>query len=475
MTIDILYIIIYSGDLKLTILIPCCPDLEHSNHAELMDMEQAKKARTSAKSQFTRAETSLTKSLESSDILAPTIERRFEELRAKWEKVQDAHDDYAELAVDAKDAEGNPVDNNLEGWLEEIIERFENVEIRTDKRVAELKKKDDRKPEGGEKGKDKSERVSAVKIEKSKFPPFDGQLRKYPQFRVEFNNFIKPQCNKSELAFVLRNHLVSAVREEVESCGDDYSAIWDRLDHLYGNKGKLVDLILQDIKSLPFSKDDSKVTLQMIKIIERAQWDLIRLDAEDEMCNSTIISIIEQRMPYKMKEDWAESIANETNVMGKTKFVKLMAFLKKTRNKLEYMNDGLRSAPEVRGKTLNLEIPAAENNPPNQNRCIFHKAEGPLGDHPIWRCRDFMLLPVEERIKIVTEQKACQVCLRTNCPGTEGPSNCRSNMFRCKINGCQGKHNRILHTTVPPIRGTNMHIDDDTATPGNTILQVQNL
>ena len=231
-------------------------------------MEQAKHTRTTAKGQFTRAEKSLLKSLEGEDIPVSTIERRFDDLRARWEKVQDAHDTYHDVVVDMTDDEGNPVDTNLEGWIEEMIERFERIEIRTDKRVEEIKKKINNK-ESVERNGNKSD-VSAVKIEKTKFPPFDGQIRRFPQFKVEFNKHIRPQCNQYDLAFVLRNQLVPAVRQEVESCGDDYDAIWERLEHLYGNRGKLVDLILQDIKGLPFSRNDSKVTLQMIKIIERA-------------------------------------------------------------------------------------------------------------------------------------------------------------------------------------------------------------
>ena len=66
----------------------------------------------------------------------------------------------------------------------------------------------------------------------------------------------------------------------------------------YGNVQKLVDLILSDIKELPVGKGDDMTTISMIQTIETAHQDLVRMNCEIEMSNSTIISEIEKKNAY---------------------------------------------------------------------------------------------------------------------------------------------------------------------------------
>ena len=45
---------------------------------------------------------------------------------------------------------------------------------------------------------------NVIKIDKFKLQAFEGDIRKYPQFKYEFANFIEPQCDDHVLAFVLK-------------------------------------------------------------------------------------------------------------------------------------------------------------------------------------------------------------------------------------------------------------------------------
>jgi len=80
-------------------------------------------------------------------------------------------------------------------------------------------------------------------------------LRKYPRFKEEFLTHIKPLYKPSEKAFVLRSYLSDEIKEEVEGLGEDTERIWKRLDKKYGDKGKLVDGIMSEIKKLGKSVD----------------------------------------------------------------------------------------------------------------------------------------------------------------------------------------------------------------------------
>ena len=95
------------------------------------------------------------------------------------------------------------------------------------------------------------------------------------------------------------------ISEEVDSLGDDIDQIRKRLDKKYGDAGKLVDAIMSEIKQMPTcsNRDDQRV-LEMINTIEKAHRDLKRLDLEKEIRNSTIVSIIEKRLPEDIQIEW---------------------------------------------------------------------------------------------------------------------------------------------------------------------------
>ena len=58
------------------------------------EMEELRKKRSLAKSQFTRTEKSLRKLLDNEQSLEELISKRFNEMSQKWQEIQDAHDLY---------------------------------------------------------------------------------------------------------------------------------------------------------------------------------------------------------------------------------------------------------------------------------------------------------------------------------------------------------------------------------------------
>ena len=68
-------------------------------------MEELKEKRIVGKQQFTRAANGLRKLLERGGGLEDTLRRKFDELRSKWQAVQDAHDSYVAQAGEKIGAE----------------------------------------------------------------------------------------------------------------------------------------------------------------------------------------------------------------------------------------------------------------------------------------------------------------------------------------------------------------------------------
>jgi len=413
-------------------------------------MEEAKKTRTATKAAFTRAERSLQDALKVPQLPQATLKRRFEELKSKWDNCQSAHDSYS---LFSGEMEGGEADE-LDGWIDDLSKRFSEIEIQTDQKLEKYQLVNTLPPNNVMNSNAPEPNVhkplNVVKIERLKFPTFNGDIRRYPQFKSEFIKHVAPQCMNEQLAFVLKSYLISEIRDEVENCGEDYLKIWARLDLRYGNIQKLTDTILNDIRSLPDGKDDALSTISMIDTIEKAHQDLVRLDAEGELCNSTIISEIERRMPLKMKEEWA-TLVTKSPLSTSQRFVALLELLGSWRRKLEYMNDDLRaSSPTVQGNTFHIrdgnQTKSKSQNEKSMNpKCWLHESEGFPGEHPIWKCRKFNALAGETRTELAKESKVCLICLMTSCPGAETQNKCQDRQFKCKEPKCEGKHHYLLH------------------------------
>ena len=310
-------------------------------------MEAAKSKRTSAKGRFTLYENRLKSLLDAEEIDSWTLKNRYEDLKLRWERVQEAHDEYTSHLTEEDDISG------AESWLDELCKRFDKAEIAVGKAITKSDTKlppktvADMKEQSTSNIETKS-KETIIRMERLRFPTFEGDIKKYPQFREEFMKQIEPQCSKSQLAFVLKSYLSGPVQEEISNVSDNYTKIWDRLDQKYGNISKLVDSILYDVKKLSITEPTDSNVLQMINVVERANRDLERLGEEAELRNSTSISIIEQAMTKEMRHEWVKLIASKSLSSGQ-RFIVLLEFLQDWINRLEYMGVSIR-------KTLELTI-----------------------------------------------------------------------------------------------------------------------
>ena len=81
------------------------------------------------------------------------------------------------------------------------------------------------------------------------------------------------------------------------------------MDERFGDAGGIVELVLNDIKFFkPVKEHEEKRLLSFIDIIEKACLELKYLAREAEMKNSTINSIIEEKLPDDMRRNWIERI-----------------------------------------------------------------------------------------------------------------------------------------------------------------------
>ena len=410
--------------------------------------DEAKKRRSLAKSQFTRAEKAVQSALKL-ERLCPTwtLEKRYDDLKKRWDNVQDAHDNYIVLTEEE-------VGEADETWIDELAERFDKMELvvgtHMNKLESEVNIVSPHTAPHKETGCTSSVKNHIkIKMEPIKFQSFSGDIRKYPLFKEEFKTHVLPLCGKDQEIIVLKSYLSDPIKEEVVSAGNDPTEVWTRLDNKYGRVDKIVEKVLSEIKCLPISESTEHV-LKMVGIIERAHRDLKNLHMESEMQNSSVISNIEGAMSPQMRYEWVKLIASK-HLDSVRKFGMLLLFLGEWREQLEYDNADVRAGNKPGAQSLHTSqqtglqsFHSQQNKPLERIRkdCWLHNS--PEYIHPIWNCKVFLGKSVSERISLVEANKACKRCLDNDCPGVSDIDMC-PRLFTCPIQGCGGKHNRLLH------------------------------
>lgn len=404
-------------------------------------MEDLKTKRIVGKQQFTRAENSLRRLLESGRGLEDTIRRKFEELSSKWQAVQDAHD------VLMAQPEQEDVETESK-WIDEMMTRYENIEIDADAALMKFKHKQQSDVAEQSEIKHPTHQVTYkdapvqghLQLERLKLEKFDGELRKYPSFKERFNLYIKPICPKSQLPFILRSHLESKVREEVENVDDDMTCLWARLDLKYANHTKFVDIVLSDLERT--NKGDAKAALHLINIVEKAYNDLKKIGAAQEMANATVISMIKKRFPDEMRLDWVKTIASKGEEESASLFQMLLEFLKQWRQMIECDDQVIKKQEKTSGVTHHLAGgKSGEGIGRKSEPCWLHENNC---NHPIWKCNTFRAMALKDKLDLVNQKKACQACLEISCKGAANPEMCGRN-FRCNVDGCKKPHNSLIH------------------------------
>ena len=297
-------------------------------------------------------------------------------------------------------------------------------------------------------------RTTRLKLEPMKMPMFSGDIRDYPRFKNDFIKQILPEIkSKDSQAYVLKSCLKELALDIVKNVDDDISEMWKRLDEKYGKPSKLIDVVMVDIKNAkPILQGDDKRIVEFIDVIERGYRDLTRMNLEKEMSNSTIVSMIEEKLPTDIRRRWCRVVnKTENNIDDSDKFPHLLTFLLEQKRWIEYDNSNLRksfSNRTISGSANHYQEKDKGDNDHNLKapKCWMHKSN----DHSICDCSEFLGKDATEKLQLVKEHRACWTCLRTG----HRSSVCYYRSV-CGVDGCKMYHHQILHECQ--VKGLSFH------------------
>ena len=347
-----------------------------------------------------------------------TVERNLSSLSILWTTLQEKHDAYViDVVRDSVELSAN------DALIENYLLEYARIEAACDEFVLSATPN---MPTSAT-----APSNNSIKLERVKFRTFDGDVRKFPKFKSEFEMYVQPLCSPCQLPFVLKSYLCDSVRREVENIDHDITAMWKRLSEKYGTVQRQIDMIMNDFKNLPACVDLNS-TLCMIHLVETADSDLKCMKASSELENYTIISYIEKSMSKEMLERWAEKVIREKCDSSETKFQNLLEFLQHWKWIIEYNDADIRKSSVTSSNSTDIrsaDIRKSSVAPSHsfERKCLVHQHFG----HPVWHCRVFKSMSTAERYNLVKSSNACTLCLEVG----HRSSDCNMR-FRCTVPRC---------------------------------------
>ena len=286
--------------------------------------------------------------------------------------------------------------------------------------------------------------ASFLKLEKVRMPHFDGKLRKYPQFKRDFQKQVMTQTRKSDAAYVLRTCPDGEPARLVNSVDDDLDEMWQRLDEKYGDPAKVADVIIDGIKRFRMLREgEDKRFVKFVTLIEDGFRDLKRLGLETEITTTSSVSMIEKALPPDIKRKWSELVSSRDSPVDKSnKFPSLLEFLQGQRSAIEYESATLRatSSNQCHKGTAHCTGSSTEekkeDNKEPRPKCLIHDNDR----HWTSNCRLYQAKTIDAKKNLLKEKRACWSCLK---PGHRQRT-CRMKRD-CGVNGCTRRHHPSIH------------------------------
>lgn len=283
--------------------------------------------------------------------------------------------------------------------------------------------------------------ISNTKFPTKTIPTFSGNYEEFVSFKNRFKSMIDSKKNLSNLdkfdylCSALQNdakHKLTAIASETA-----YEDSWKNLEKAYGSKRILTSHHLNKFLALPkIEKENYK---SIIDLADKALQHVEALKSLNlEIPSEALVVILENKLDSYTLELWDKEMnADELPKLDKfTDFLYQLAarFSRRDREKPS-ISKSFESRPPKMQKfdPESKKALAMVTSSGAQPTCIICNNE----QHPLYMCKSFNSISLNDRYNIVKKHKLCFNCLKKRKVNL-----CKSNGF-CKQ--CKQKHHSLLH------------------------------
>ena len=376
----------------------------------------AKTRRTGLKSKLTRMIRRLNESIED-NYPSSEIKSIFDQLTDLTEELEKAHDNYLQTLGD------NASEQDF-AWIKPEIARVREVKKKA------MQKRSTAAPV----------LQSKVKMKPLDYPVFDGDERKFKEWKREYTDVIRPRLSGSsdaEVTLCLKNCLSKKVKDKLAPDCRTEDGILKELERKYGATDRIVNRILEEVFDMPTPTNSPTQLAEFFRAILSAVNDLAELGSESCLKNPAVVMQLVRKLPPQTRERWWETLysLDGTKLTESEKPEKFISFVKWQLNMADeraaVVTDNRKSASTK--LSINPEHHTSETFLRDCSVCRD-------GSHPIWQCAKFRNMSPKDRNCKVIELKLCFKCLK----GKHKASECKHvNPKLCRK--CSKCHNFMLH------------------------------
>ncbi|GFU70623.1 uncharacterized protein TNCV_2971831 [Trichonephila clavipes] len=273
-----------------------------------------------------------------------------------------------------------------------------------------------------------------VKLPSINLPEFSGQYIDWLQFKSQFVSLIHDNICLSDSQKL--NYLQSALKghaKQLQTVNDSYSSLFEALESRYENKRLIVNSHIAELLNPNKIKFESAFHLRsLIDSIQSHLRALKQLELEpNALWESMLIFVITQRLDDESRKQYEMELHSN----DLPKWNNFLDFLRKRSQALENVqrNSSLKNKNEYSPKFRSFVVKS------NEKTCPLCPSE----THPIFKCKMFHEMSVEERSNKVRSLNLC-----FNCLGHHLIKNCLKLNRKCRV--CNANHNSLLCKTSVP-------------------------
>ncbi|GFU76788.1 integrase catalytic domain-containing protein [Trichonephila clavipes] len=273
-----------------------------------------------------------------------------------------------------------------------------------------------------------------VKLPSINLPEFSGQYIDWLQFKSQFVSLIHDNTclSDSQKLYYLQSALKGHAKQ-LQTVNDSYSSLFEALEGRYENKRLIVNSHIAELLNPNKIKFESAFHLRsLIDSIQSHLRALKQLELEpNALCESMLIFVITQRLDDESRKQYEMEL--HSNHLPK--WNNFLDFLIKRSQALENVqrNSSLKNKNEYSPKFRSFVVKS------NGKTCPLCPSE----THPIFKCKMFHEMSVQERSNKVRSLNLC-----FNCLGHHLIKNCLKLNRKCRV--CNANHNSLLCKTRVP-------------------------
>ena len=255
-------------------------------------------------------------------------------------------------------------------------------------------------------GDNESGTACGFKMEKPKMPKFVGDVREYAIFRVDFKHAIESRYSKRDSITFLRACLQGKPLDLIRGIGSDYDAAWDYLDSIYGDPRFVSDTVMQDIvKFRSLQHGDDARFCDLVHLVKRCYNTLKEVGVPNDMDNSHMLLIIEQKMCTDDRKVWSRDLERERKPATLQGLLNWMSV---------EMKSCMRATAPLRSSSTNqctvhhVRTDGDNDMRPTNHKCWLCKNSTHWPD----QCLKFAALSIDDQLKTAKENHVCFSCLK---------------------------------------------------------------